>query len=417
MAEIPQGFEIVALDAGRLQDVLELDLWAFPSAETVEDWLPWTSPLSWERTSALVETGHPERLAAIHSSYPFGACPVPGGRLPVAGLTWVGVHPQFRRRGLLTAMIGQHFEDCRDRAEPVSLLSASEPAIYGRFGYGLASRCLTMTLRRGAALRPVAGTDELVIRMETASAERHGDLVARLHAASDRPGWVTRESPQLRAMWLSDPPILRSGREVARILIVERAGEPVAYALFRRKGEWGAAGPEGSVQVKEAVAHDPAAAHVLWARLLDLDLTTEVTPGILAVDDPLLDLLVDLRAARASMKDNVWARIIDLPAALAGRRYQGDIDVVLEVTDGLLPANSGRWHLTAPAFGEPQVRTTTTPADLELDVRELGAAYLGGTSLRGLAAAGLVTERTDGALARASVAFGWPQAPVSSWVF
>jgi hypothetical protein len=63
------------------------------------------------------------------------------------------------------------------------------------------------------------------------------------------------------------------------------------------------------------------------------------------------------------------------------------------------------------------VERTDAPAEIAVDVRELGAAYLGGTSLLELAAAGLVTEVRPGALRDASVAFGWPVAPGASWIF
>lgn len=417
MATIPHGLELVRLGADRLRDVIELDMWAFPTSDSVDDLLAIPSPLTWDRAYGVVDPARPEQLVAMHASYPFANCPVPGGRLPVAGLTWVGVHPQWRRRGLLSTMIGTHFEHCRERGESVSILTASEPAIYGRFGYGLAARQINVTLKRRAELRTVPGTAELTARLETVSPEQHGELIARIHAAVDRPGWVTRETAELAALWLSDAPVFSRGRERERILIVERDDAPAGYALFRRKSEWGAGGPEGSVRVKEAVATDAAVAHVLWSRLLDLDLTTEVTSGALAVDDPLLSLLVDVRAARGTLHDNVWLRIIDLPAALAGRQYQADVDVVLEVSDIRLPDNAGRWRLTAPAFGAARIEHTDDPADLALDIRELGAVYLGGTSLAELAGAGLVAESTPGALRPTSVAFGWPQAPVASWVF
>lgn len=414
---LPTGFETITLGPDRLPDVLEIDRWAFPTSDSLEDLLALPSPLAWDRTRGVTLTGRPDQLVALRSSYPFGRCPVPGGRLRVAGLTWVGVHPQWRRRGLLTAMIGEHIAHCRERAEPVSLLFAAEAGIYGRFGYGLASRQVNLTLPRRAALREVPGTDGLEIRIEKVSAERHGDLIARLHGAVERPGWVTRETPELAAMWLCDAPILRPGAEDQRILIVERDGEPVGYALFRRKIDWAQAGPQGTVNVNEAVASDPAVAHVLWSRLLDLDLTGEITSGTLAVDDPLLSLLVDVRSGRATEKDNLWARIIDLPAALAGRQYQADIEVVLDVADALVPDNAGRWRLTASAFGPASVHRTDADADLAVDVRELGAAYLGGTSLTELAAAGQVHELRPGTLYPAATAFGWPLAPLASWVF
>ena len=417
MATLPDGFSPVTLTPDRLPDLLELDMWAFPTSDSIEDLRKIPSPLTWDRAHAVVEDGRPERLVAMRASYPFANCPVPGGRVPVAGLTWVGVHPEFRRRGLLTAMIATHFEHCRDRGEPLSLLTASEPAIYGRYGYGLATHRVHLTMKRRTALRPVPGSEDVTLRFETATLERHGDLVGRLHAAVDRPGWVTRETPQLEALWMSDAAVFRNGREQQRILIAERGGEPVGYALFRRKGDWGEGGPEGTVSVQEAVATDPATASALWSRLLDLDLTTEVSSGMLAPDDPLIGLVVDLRAARAMIKDNVWARIIDLPAALAARQYQSDVDVVLEVTDRLVPANAGTWRLTADAFGPARVAPTDAAPDIALDVRELGAAYFGGVSLVALAGAGQVSERRPGTLLPCAAAFGWPVGPGSSWIF
>src|SRR4051794_19684567 len=61
---------------------------------------------------------------------------VPGGRLPAAGVTYVGVSPTYRRRGVLTSMMQRQLHDIHDRGEPVALLWASESSIYGRYGYG-----------------------------------------------------------------------------------------------------------------------------------------------------------------------------------------------------------------------------------------------------------------------------------------
>ncbi len=109
-------------------------------------------------------------------------------------------------------------------------------------------------------------------------------------------------------------------------------------------------------------------------------------------------------------------RLVDVPAALSGRRYATDVEVVLEVSDGLCPWNERRWLLKGSADGAG-CTATSAPADLALDVRELAAAYLGGSSLTALAAAGLVTELRPGALQEASAAFTWPVAPYCGWVF
>ncbi len=98
------------------------------------------------------------------STYPgvYGVFPmtlaVPGPdagahQVPCAGLSWVGVHPDHRRRGVLSAMMRHHLEQVHE--EPgthVSALHASEPVIYRRYGYGLASLELQVQLGRGTTL-------------------------------------------------------------------------------------------------------------------------------------------------------------------------------------------------------------------------------------------------------------------------
>lgn len=424
----PEGYRFRQLTREDRRALLDLDTWAFPAPQTVDDFDDVPLPLTWERVVGVEPVGAAsDGLAGAHASYPFSRFAVPGGELPTAGLTWVGVHPQHRRRGLLTAMMDLHLARCRERGEPLSALFAAETAIYGRFGYGKAADDLRLSIPRGAALRDVPGADAHTVRVEHADRGRHGDLVARLHHAAGqdaggtglaRPGWATRETEELWAGYWSDPKALRApGRETLRIVIVERDGEARGYATFRRTLDWQVTGPRGTVHAGEVVALDAAAARALWGVLVDLDLMSTTEPFLLPTDDPVTHLLVNPRAAGARVADNVWMRLVDVPTALAGRRYQADVDVVLGVTDARLPDNAGAWRLRATAFGDATCERTDRAADLTLDVRELGAAYLGGTSLAALTAAGLVVERTPGALAAASSAFGWPVAPACGWVF
>jgi len=77
---------------------------------------------------------------------------IPGGRVPAAGVTMVGVHPTHRRRGILTAMMRTKLEAIRERGEPLAILWASEGGIYGRFGYGLASFKASIEIERARAV-------------------------------------------------------------------------------------------------------------------------------------------------------------------------------------------------------------------------------------------------------------------------
>lgn len=415
MTPLPDGYRPVDLSPARLHDVLTVDTWAFPSSVSEDKMAELPSALPWARAGG-VEAADGE-LVGMYGAYPYRAFPVPGARIPVAGLTWVGVHPGHRRRGILRSMIDRHFAQARDAGEAVAALFAAEPAIYGRFGYGLAARDLRLTVPRGAALRDVPGADGMRVRLEKLDAERHGPVLHAIHSAVDRPGWATRETDGALEASLADPEFYRDGAESMRIALVEDAdGTPRGYAKFRRKDEWKAEGPRGVVRVREAVAQDAATARALWGVLLDLDLMASVEVGLLALDDPLWFLLVDPRAAKPSIGDNLWVRVLDVPAALAQRRYAAPVDVVLEVTDALAPQNAGRWRLVGGPDGA-EATATEADADLALDVRELGSAYLGGFSLAGLAGAGLVTELRPGTLHAAATAFGWPVAPVSSYVW
>jgi predicted acetyltransferase len=434
MTTTPSGYRLVEA-ADRRDEFLDVDRLAFGMASdpATEAMVPVT--LDWSRAAGLEAADG--RLAGVHASFPF-AMPVPGGTVATSGLTWVGVRPDHRRRGLLGAMIAAHFERSAARGEPVSALFAAESSIYGRFGYGCAADDLRVTLTRGTALRDVPGSADLDLRLDTVDVDLHSEVVERVHAAAGRgrPGWILRDTDVLRRRHLVDPPAWRHGGEPLRIATVRgrSAGTDATdgadgadgsdvrgYALLRRTEKWADGRPRASVHLREVVARDAAAAHRLWSFLLDLDLTATVEGPMLAVDDPLPQLLVDPREAVARLRDNLWVRLLDLPVALATRRYAAPLDVVLGVTDERLPANAGSWRLRtvpdddAPGQHVATVDRTSDDPDVTLDVRELGAAYLGGRSLAALRAAGLAAEHRPGALATTSTAFGWPVAPVCSW--
>ena len=414
------GYRLTELDDAEDRDAMQdVDGWAFayefaPEDEQVAVWTlePGRSVGVWH------DGPRGTSLAAMHSSFAFRV-QVPGGEaVPAAGLTWVGVHPGHRRRGLGRAMLHAHLRRSRERGEVFSVLNAAESGIYGRYGYGIATHRATATLGRGAGLRPVPGSEELVVELETLDAERHSVDVEHVHGRVERPGWITRDTEALRRVHLLDWPSARRGAERRRIAVVRGAdGEPRGYAVFRRSEKWGDEGqPQGTVRVQDALALDAAAARALWGALLDLDLMTTVEVRNLAPDDAVLGLLTDLRGINLRVLDDVWLRILDVPAALSTRAYLGAVDVVLDVEEPVVPDNTDRWHLRGGPDGV-EVTRTDAPAHLALGIAGLGAAYLGGTSLAALAAAGRVRELEHGTLLPAAAALAWPVAPSTGWGF
>lgn len=330
---------------------------------------------------------------------------VPGGAVvPAAGVTLVGVQPTHRRRGVLRAMMRRQLDDVRAAGEPLAVLTASEPEIYGRFGYGAATQTASAeidTVR--VRLSVPEGADEVALRavapeaaLDACEAVYARRVTARPGMLERRPGWERRP--------LLDPPDEREGASPLRCVLAERDGGVTGYVRFAVKPDWDLAGAKGVVIVRDLEALDPASYGVLWRFLFDLDLTCTVRTGRRPVDDPWQHMVSDIRRCQVRLRDELFVRPVDVGAALAARAYALPVDVVLEVTDPFCPWNEGRWRLSGDAKGASCERTADAP-ELRLGAREVGAAYLGGISLSALADAGRVQELRQGALAEASTAF------------
>jgi predicted acetyltransferase len=337
---------------------------------------------------------------------------VPGGEVPAAGVTGVAVLPSHRRRGVLSSLMRQQLADIAAGPEPVAALFASETMIYGRYGYGIATHRLTHRFKRGVVVPVPPGAPRLriVVPGEGRAAMRSVYETFRV----TRPGMMSRSEGYWNAM-LADPEWNREGNSPMRCLLAEDESGPRGYALYSTKPDWGPDGlPTGTLSVHEAFATDLPATRALWADLLSRDLISEIIVWTRPVDDPLLYLVSDPRQARPVYRDGLWIRLTDLQAALTRRCYSAPVDVVIEVTDEVLPANAGRWRLQAGGLtdtAKPSCERTTAEPDLLLPVAALGAAYLGGIRLGALAEVGVITEQRAGAAAELSAAMWWDPAP------
>jgi predicted acetyltransferase len=312
---------------------------------------------------------------------------VPGAVIPAAHVTGVAVASTHRRQGLLTRIMTAELEAVRARGtEPVAVLWASEGAIYGRFGYGVASWQMEYTIAtRDTAVTVPAPPGRL---RQAVPKDVIGDLSAVFERVqATRPGRSGRDERWWK-YHTADPRSWRRGRSAQRAVLYD----------------------------SEVVAATADAYRALWRFLLSIDLTRTVKYHFAAPDEPLAHLVTNPSGLDASAGPGLWVRIVDLPRALAERRYTVPVDVVLDVTDAMLPGNAGRWRLVGDQTAARCEATDDEP-DLTLDIGHLGAAYLGGTSLLSLAAAGLVTENRAGALAAASTAFSWSPAALSIEIF
>lgn len=334
---------------------------------------------------------------------------LPGLRdAPVSCLTQVTVLPTHTRRGHLTRMMRAQLEAAIAAGEAASLLVAAEWPIYGRFGYGPASEWVEWKVDTDAArvVGPSFGRCRIV---DGASAEKAAAAVLARHqlvnpGAIERPDW-------LNAYHLGNDEPPGSDKHDSRVRVVHEDddGEPDAYAVYDAKERWDGMRPTGTLEVVDHCASSPDAERELWRYLVEVDLVAEATING-APNSAARWFLQDGRAARQVGRwDHLWARLLDVPAALSARAYGSTDRLVLDVHDGFL-GRGGRFVLDGSPERAACAPTSEEP-DVSVPIAALGAAWFGGTDLRALAASGTIVAHTPGAVERLGVLFSWHQVP------
>lgn len=392
---LPTGLAFRALAADELRganDLFRAALHYEPGSD--EHWAIMKDFFDADRTFGAFDG---DRLVGTATSFP-SSLTVPGGAiLPMAGVTSVGVRSDYRRRGALTGMMRAQLADLAARGDVFATLHASEPGIYGRFGYGVATFARTMTVSSPRAeLRPevpVAGTVRLLDKDE---------VVPALQA-------VYPKLQQSRVGLLGRTP------QWWQISIVRRVQTTylLVAAHFDTEGAidgWVVYKPEddssndpranSGLVVLDFQALHQGVANDLWRYLLGVDLIDNVVVLFRPEDDPLEAMLVNSYAIRSERDDELWLRVVDVPAALTARSYADAPPVVIEVVDPLLPNNSGRYRIS-PHGTE---RTGEAPA-LTVDIETLGMLYLGAWRASALADVGRLTAADPTALPAADRLF------------
>lgn len=339
---------------------------------------------------------------------------LPGGRvLDCAGVTRVSVAPTHRRRGVLTAVMQHQLWQAYEAGNPLAALWASETPIYGRFGYGLATVHESYSVETHDAgfawWSPDTGLEHRgSVRFMQDDLEVMRPLF-EAYAAS-RPGGMPRLDYRWRA-YMEDPPEERGGASpITRVVYTSEGGEQEGYAAYRLKSEWPDHLPRFTLTVLEFVALTPAASAALWRFLLSVDLVRVLEADDQPTDAVLPWLLSDFRRLKRRPSDGLYLRVLDPVRALEARTYAVADRLVLQLDDRFCPFADGRFALDAgPEGGHAQ--RTEADADLVLRPAALGSLLLGTERASVLGAAGLIEERTAGALARADEVFRSPVAP------
>jgi len=348
------------------------------------------------------------RIVGTLRSFPSEITVTGGAQVPAAALTNVTVRATHTRRGVLTEMISRDLAASAARGEPLGILIASEHPIYGRYGYGPATRHATFEIdvRKAHLVRPGRGevryeTDKNVLRQVVPPVYEQVRLA--------QPGAMA-----WRELWWDHvfdlKPAPYEKEKEFNVVCRDDDGTPIGYAAYAIDRKWEGRTPKGVLTVNELYGVDLDATLALWRHVLRVDWVVTVKAGDRSPDDPLPWLLTDSRAAKLTdCNDFVWVRVLDPAAALSARRYRVSDALVLDVVDPLGHA-AGRWRVDGGPASASCERTEQAP-DITLSVDALGAIYLGDVPLSRVAKAGRMTEHTPGALARADLLFATDDAP------
>jgi len=349
-----------------------------------------------------------DEIVGTNGSLTFGMTVPGGGVLRMGGVTAAAVKPTHRRRGIFARLMGLALDDIRDRDEPLAALWASESNIYGRYGFGTAIESTRITLDRAHTRIPAGPPGSGRVRsIDVADARR---VLPGIYERSTAgiPGTVTRGEADW-GIYFVDPEHWREGATAALYAVYERDGEAVGYVRYRLKEKWEDFHPEAEMEIGDLHATDGEAYVALYRFCFEHDLVATIKVHNCRLREPVVCLLAEPRRAVRRPADTIWLRLMDVPAALAARRYPEAGEIVIGLVDGFRPENDGAYLLTGGPDGAECARSDREP-DLTMSAADLGSIYLGDSRLPALAWLGRVDGDRDAVL-RAHRMFHWDEEP------
>lgn len=343
---------------------------------------------------------------------------LPGGaRVPMAGITWVGVLMTHRRRGIMRRLMTEQLARMEQTGEPVAGLGASESVLYRRFGFGPASRAVHVEVETPyAAFIDTGMPDGSLTHLDLAEAlDVLPPLAARIRAT--RNGMVSRTPEMHRRAYKEAEKEKDGAGPMCFVAHRDAAGAIDGVVAYRIKLDFDAGElAQSELRITELLAGSDAASAALWRHCLDHDLVRRVVFANAPSDDATADRLADPRRWMMRPRDDLHLRPNDVPTLLAARRYGREDALAIEVQDPLFEPLGGRFRVEGGLDGAACARVDGI-ADIVMGTAALGSLLLGDAAVERLHRAGLVEEHTPGAVQRATAMFAWSPRPWASYMF
>ncbi len=362
-----------------------------PSDEAVEHWLDYLRADQPEMEVVFPTTSEP----AWPTNWPVATASGISGRvntgaevMPAWFIADVVVLPTHKRRGLMRALMTNTLTSARDQGYPVAALTATSGELYGRFGFGVATRAYSMELdlkQPPVFLRQDDGRVEIVRAADIAQQRQdvYEQVLARYRGAHHRLSFM---EPHLSGAWDYDKhQVARNRRSAIHYDAQGRVDGVLTYVPDS---------PTKTVKVLDLLAANAAAELALWQHLASIELIEKVTYNNCNPASALPWALANpYQVCRTKQSEFTWLRIIDLAAALEWRGYEATGSVEFSVTDPMQWLTGG-WRVDVSDDGASVTKLTETP-ELTVPIAALGSMYFGLASAKQLHAAGSITGPGD----------------------
>lgn len=318
---------------------------------------------------------------------------------PVAGVSFVGTLPVFRRMGCLRKVHERHFKLLHEKGEkPISILFASKAAIYQRYGYAVVSTQNSYDIEpkhiQFRSLKHLRSTGKLK--------QLHEDGVKTLDKIynqfiAPRTGYLVRDKFKWKTGVLSPPP---APGTVFDKIIYEENGIPLGYVVYTVESHLNGHGMDQTISIKDMAWLSISAYYGIWNYFTNMDLTNNIHWYQAPPDDPMPHLL--LEPARLNMKsmNGFLARIVDVEKAIPMRGYSEDGELTFEIVeDDMCPWNNGKWHMEI-SDGKGSIKRTNKNPEASMTINTLAMILFGQISATSAMRMGRIDEIREDAFIR-----------------
>ena len=292
-----------------------------------------------------------------------------GAEVLMEGIGGVSTLPQYRRMGGIRGCFEHALPAMEREGAALSYLYPFSTGFYRKFGYEIACAANRWKIAlRGVPKEAVPGTWVLLEK---------GSSLTEAICSIDR-GWQARYNCMVRGEDIEYRWVEKANPFVDRTytyVYMDEAGAPSAYMTYKPVVDEG----DRALECTRFVFADMAGFRGLMALLKTLE--ADHSHVILTLpEDVAVDMLLPERGLGCIQCRKVWkgmARVVSVRRVLELARMRGEGRLVMEISDGQIPCNNGRFAVDFAPGGANRVTMTEEAPDVSLTIQDFTRLILG----------------------------------------